>query len=339
MASVLPPPPSVTLPDRSFAEPLCFRSRASIESQPPTGTTLHTRRRSPSVACPLPVHANGLASQTVPNHVRNFDQASGTSPNRGKALLLDNLAREEENQRGLCCLAAPEIKRSQDSQDSVVPFPPLEPIANENADRGEMCDQTSDPRSEEQDVESSSPFKRWLKTLRARHNAVGPQSTSRWPDHCNPAKSEHRRTLSLSSSIGMLSAVKSAALTYAGTSIVPASMYGRQSHFQNDTASISFRGLRLSVDKSSPPMEPTIDSKAWYRSMQRWNIVEEIVQSEEGYISDMKAMVHVLGGILQLRCAQLTCPDLLHASSFHPFVISTEEGIHPEVHWPDHSVT
>lgn len=294
MASVLPlhpPPPSFV--DRSFAEPFCLRSQESVSSRLSTATKSHTRQRSHTLPWPLSDETNKLTSRSVLNYIRDVGQSAETPPSPSKALPLREIPRDPECDEDFQASTVLATRQVQESEDSVEPFPPLEPTAIDHtcqiSERNEMVDGTEIVRA----VGGPSPFKRWLSTLRKRHPSTeNPQGTTRRLGQLHSPRSGHHKTNSLSSSMGMLTAVKSAPLTLAGTSIAP-STQGRQSYFQSDAASMSFRGPRLSIDSASPPVELIADSRAWYRSIQRRNVVEEIMESEESYISDMKAMIHV----------------------------------------------
>lgn len=298
MAYVLSLSPSNPL-DRPFAEPpnFCNRSRASITSQISAGTIRHIRQRSQTMPWPLPddtsrLESSRLASRTVLNYIRDFDRASEPPPTPDRDSSVYELAREEiehvaELESDL--LTADSVKQSE---DSIVPFPPLEPLVGAAAsDRDDHIALAIPESSPAHASVNSSPFKRWLRTLRRRNDLAAHPITAVGATHPQSPRSGHNRSLSLSSSMGILTGVKSATLTLAGTSIAPTSRYGRQGILHSDNT--SHREPRLSVDSASPSVEATIDGKAWYRSVQRRNIVEEIVQSEESYISDMKAMVHV----------------------------------------------
>lgn len=291
MAYVLSLPISNPL-DRPFVEPLCIRSRASVISQISNGTIRHGRQRSQTVQWPLS-DEHRLASQTVLNYMRasESDSTPRNSPAPSKASSINELAvnKQNETQQNTARSVMEDV---QQSEDDVVPFPPLERTAHhsseEQRDHVSLLIPSSPPQHS---LDNSLPFKRWLSTLRTRHEHAAPRETTRWQRQTHSPRSGHHKSLSISSSMGMLTGVCFATLTMAGTSIAPTSRHGRQSQFQSDNT--SYRGPRLSMDSGSPSVEPGIDGKAWYRSVQRRNIVEEILQSEESYISDMKAMIHV----------------------------------------------
>lgn len=154
------------------------------------------------------------------------------------------------------------------------------------------------------------PFKRWLSTLRRknqqRHKDVPSHLQSpafdepyRLPPLESPRQHSvrhtgHRQSLSLTSSIGLLTAVKSASMTWTATSLVTKSRVdARSARFRGDNRSSRFSDVRMSFESAAPSVENAIDEKAWARSVQRRKIVEELLYSEENYIVDMKALVNV----------------------------------------------
>jgi hypothetical protein len=107
-----------------------------------------------------------------------------------------------------------------------------------------------------------------------------------------------RNSESMSSSMGGVITVKSASMTIGSTSIAPRSENGflgegrtgnRSSHYSDARRSLD----RGSLDSHRGPLGPVIDESAWLRSLQRRKIVEELIGSEEGYISDLKVLINV----------------------------------------------
>lgn len=299
MAYVLSLPSTCPL-DRPFVEPLFIRSRASIISQSSNGTTQHTRRRSQTLGWPLPDDPTRLASRSVLNYLRDFDLTPERRAPSSIASSVYELAPEQAEKTQDAASSEQSAGDLQSSEDSVLPFPPLEAITTEGLLPAEDMPEESTAEQESPRIFQSpepvdaSPFRRWLSTLRKRHDHAAIRGGSHAPLNSQSSpQSGHQKSLSMSSSMGILTGVKSAALTLAGTSIAPTSRYGRQGQLHSDNASASCRGPRMSIDSVSASTEYGIDGKAWYRSIQRRNIVEEILQSEESYIADMKAMVHV----------------------------------------------
>ncbi|KAF2735714.1 hypothetical protein EJ04DRAFT_599438 [Polyplosphaeria fusca] len=152
------------------------------------------------------------------------------------------------------------------------------------------------------------PFRRWMSTLRRRHaqrrkdNAtdIVPTSTEVTRDVIAglpyiPVVPESLRRISesMSSSMGHVTAVKSASMTVASASIAPRSDTSRfQSKMRFENRSSNFSDMRKSTDSSAPALGPILDESAWLRSVQRRKIVDELVASEESYIGDLKVLIN-----------------------------------------------
>jgi hypothetical protein len=176
----------------------------------------------------------------------------------------------------------------------------------------------SEPHRAEDEVSpvkaiSSQPFRRWLSTLRRRHmqrrvdHVPGAPRVSFDLDHRdrdaflrlpNPTDSLRRNSESISSSMGYVTTVKSASMTVASTSIAPRSENGFHEKGRIGNRSSQYSDARRSLERGSldshcGPLGPVIDESAWLRSLQRRKIVEELIASEEGYISDLKVLINV----------------------------------------------
>lgn len=157
------------------------------------------------------------------------------------------------------------------------------------------------PDSPSTSNENTPPLKRWVSTLRRRNlqrrKPVAMQATDRWyaddpnnhvrsPRRSNE-QSNHRKSLSHSSSMGFITAVKSASITLASASIGP--LRSRSSNPRGSGHS----EIRASMDSSAAPLGAILDEATWLRSLQRRKILEELISSEESYLADMKAFVNV----------------------------------------------
>lgn len=325
MAFVLSLPSSNPL-QRPFVEPRYMQSCSSVASQLSSGTIRRTYPRSisptsvrsisslPRASWPLPDDQPlpRFASRSVLNFIHDFDIPA-----------IQVVPEIEDTTDSNLTLTSPcvqpgsdEVKsKTQDeievegSLNGVVPFPPLDVTYRGLKDSAVEMEPELPPLPEDDDTEDGieppsdptsqpSPFKRWLSTLRRRRPALRPalRDTKPWPNTMSSPRTmsttaaSHHKSMSLSSSLGMITAVKSASMTLAGTSIAPRGHH--HGHFYSDTSG-TYLEPRMSMDSTSGSVEPHIDEKAWYRSVQRRNIVEEILSSEESYISDMKAMMHV----------------------------------------------
>ncbi|KAF2273398.1 uncharacterized protein EI97DRAFT_436053 [Westerdykella ornata] len=153
------------------------------------------------------------------------------------------------------------------------------------------------------EISGAPPFRRWMSILRRRHlyqdassiissfhddSGVYPldRSTSVQSAESHPTYSD-----SASSSLGFVTRVKTASLTVSGASITTAS---ERTSVQNKPCSRTRAGtlpeIRRSTDSTATNLGTTLDEDAWLRSLQRRQIVEEIVSSEESYVADLKTL-------------------------------------------------
>jgi hypothetical protein len=179
---------------------------------------------------------------------------------------------------------------------------------------GHFSDNTdSEPPGEQEplppaEAVQSQPFRRWLSVLRRRHvqrghgHESGAVQASFDIDHRNkdallrpppPQDSLRRNSESMSSSMGCITTVKSASMTIGSTSIAPRSESGFPWKSRVGNRSSHYSDARRSLDSHRGPLGPVIDESAWLRSLQRRKIVEELIASEEGYISDLKVLINV----------------------------------------------
>jgi len=151
----------------------------------------------------------------------------------------------------------------------------------------------------------STPFKKWLGTLRKRRE---PQAlierTHRIPidgeeyddfplayDRRPVESSRPRASTAESSTRGFITAVKSATVTLAESSVAPKSWLGnlskqlhRGKHSRSNT--VDSTGTRSS-------MEHGIDDFAISRARQRRLILEELIETEESYVADLRVLQNV----------------------------------------------
>ena len=154
-----------------------------------------------------------------------------------------------------------------------------------------------------------SPFRRWMRSLRYR--SPGHKSPSRrhsltvrqerWSlDDCDEQgtikptqshsrkRSGHKKTSSWSSS-GLVTAVKSATVGLAATQSPKAKRLSllRSSQRSSGASQATAR------DSSDSHVPPRMDDAAWERARQRRRTIEELIESEEGYIADLKVLDNV----------------------------------------------
>lgn len=125
--------------------------------------------------------------------------------------------------------------------------------------------------------------------------AEEPISPLRTPDQRANFHSGHRKSLSLSSSV-LQNVVKSASMTIASVSVAHTSRKRALSGFSSRDGS-DFDDLRNSFDSTAPSIGANIDAKALERSVQRRQVLKEVVTTEENYLNDMKALYNVGYGL------------------------------------------
>jgi hypothetical protein len=184
----------------------------------------------------------------------------------------------------------------------------------------------------------SSPFKRWLRTLRKR-NAPEPEllkpPEERWVmDNFDPHSLVtpqrplrphlgHRKTASSVSSSGLLSAVKTASVTIASLSLYPRSRRStRNSYILSENSHLDLTYGRTSMD-SVPESTPLMDDGTWFRSVRRNRIVEEVVTSEESYIRDLKTLINVVLPILLYFSAEYFDRSTSRCSRGMPMIVKS----------------
>ena len=156
----------------------------------------------------------------------------------------------------------------------------------------------------------SHPFRRWMSTLHRK--SLYRQQTlrsreQRWSlddfDESlatgtvllqSPTSRRHKKSSSWASS-GFVTAVKSASMSLATLSVAPQSRRAHRSQLLRS----SNRSSRLSRSFNRPSLEGSsfsvtvIDEAAQLRAHKRRKILEELVESEEGYVADLKVLVNV----------------------------------------------
>ncbi|KAL8787961.1 MAG: hypothetical protein Q9195_007549 [Heterodermia aff. obscurata] len=180
---------------------------------------------------------------------------------------------------------------------------------------GEECGRVSP--SAETSTPPRLPFRRWMRSLRYKSPSTKSLSgknslkvrDDRWSlDDFEESpviksapisakqRTRHKKTSSWSSG-GLVTAVKSATVGLAAPQSPKAKRLSllRSSLRSSGTSQATVRG---SFDSQSSPR--VMDSAAWERARQRRRTLEEIVQSEESYVADLKVLVNV--GVLGISC-------------------------------------
>lgn len=155
---------------------------------------------------------------------------------------------------------------------------------------------------------SRRPFHKWMRSL---HRRISHRSDEEaiWPpdagwqylesDQTYQQSLRHklsRRLSSSGSSLGLIAAVQSASISLASGS---AASRSRRRQDRSRCRSRAERSSRASLSvprfsEDSVPMEKgKIDIAAMHRSMRRRQILEELISTEEGYIGDVRFLIHV----------------------------------------------
>lgn len=147
-------------------------------------------------------------------------------------------------------------------------------------------------------------FSKWMRTL--RHKNPDNQSTERWSlDSSDKPKNDelpafasagkkHNKSSSTSSS-GFVTAVKSASTSLAALSVAPNSRKTQGSTIERSnkrSSRLSHSSDRTSLERCSESV-PALEAAARDRAIQRRRILEELVNSEESYIADLKVLLNV----------------------------------------------
>ncbi|OJD35469.1 rho guanyl nucleotide exchange factor [Diplodia corticola] len=158
----------------------------------------------------------------------------------------------------------------------------------------------------------TAPFRRWVSTLRRRNKRREKNPLERWTidgsetEHQkqrmdgSPRQDGHKKSSSLTSSLAFVTAVKSASITLAGTSIAPLTRLGtKRSRTSHAHRGSTLSDTRIPGDSVHPSITPIMDERVLERARHRRRIVEEIIASEEGYIGDLKVLVNVYFSVLE----------------------------------------
>lgn len=156
---------------------------------------------------------------------------------------------------------------------------------------------------------SQRPFSRWMSTLRRKKAAHkrrirakidGPAEAQSSPLGSSPVQrhtSRHRKSESFASSMRFVTAVKSATVTLAGTSIAPLSRNGtRRSgrpRLWRGSSGFFESEPRRSAESAAPSLISIVDEAARQRSIKRREKLEELIQTEESYVADLRALSNV----------------------------------------------
>jgi hypothetical protein len=149
------------------------------------------------------------------------------------------------------------------------------------------------------------PFDKWMRTLHLKAtlrrnmgsrevNSDASGDTTFTSVIIDDAPSRHKKSVSSSSSMGFVTAVKSASVSLASFSVAPRSRRtGVSPRHRNRSSKTSNPGTRLSEDSIFTNGGIVIDEDVVQRSIQRRKVIEEIISTEEGYLGDIRFLMNV----------------------------------------------
>jgi hypothetical protein len=197
---------------------------------------------------------------------------------------------------------------------------------------------------------SSQPFRRWVSTLRRRHAQRWKEDLTEIPRlsfDTNDGMSVFSRPLgslsasvgrtsgSMTSSMGYVTAMKSASMTIGSTSLAPHSDAGLHGKIRLGNRSSNYSDARRSIDSHRGALGPVLDESAWLRSLQRRKVVEELISSEESYIADLKVLINVCHLLTRLTRTNLNYLGLFHDPYCPPYSIGPDTIIHTTEYLPN----
>lgn len=207
----------------------------------------------------------------------------------------------------------------------------------------------------DEEVVSPQPFRRWMSTLRRRHirrhRDPVPEVPSAavemiedlallFPQVVPITKTARRFSDSLSSSLGCITAIHSASITVASASIAPRSdTPGVADKARLGKRSSHYSEARKSTESHGGALSTIIDEGAWLRSAQRRKVVEELISTEESYISDLKVLVNVSFLFLAKRLKADVVQGLFHGSKRRARITSPYTSSYPTKYLSDSAAT
>ncbi len=153
-------------------------------------------------------------------------------------------------------------------------------------------------------LDEDKPFNKWMRNLQRRatqrRKTVGGDMSDSLLDRSSfdsPGAqriSAHKKSSS-GSSFGFVTAIKSASISLASISVAPRSRKTGVSsrHQRTDRSSKASNVGRLSEDSSYIARGIIVDQAVTNRLLHRRRILEEIINTEEGYVADVKFLMNV----------------------------------------------
>ncbi|KAK4964134.1 hypothetical protein LTR66_012460 [Elasticomyces elasticus] len=290
-----PPRPSSTLN---------IVDRDSPDTLPQRRVPFHNQRRTSLPAALAP----GSLSLRVPfGSTESLDRRSPELPPRHKSYLV--LVDEEDshsftvpNWRDSFGSVESEHQKEASTNDVSIEVPP-----SHSAKPADQVEQTDT---------GEKPLKRWLSTLRRRRqkrkrglitrlerwDLDDQEMTSSLRMQSPRRRNVHHKSDSFASSVGIITAMKSATATLASVSIAPLSkratvLSGHLRHRRRASMQLGSEP-RTSIDSNAPSLSPWLDEAARQRSRKRREKIEELIRTEENYVGDLKALTNAYFTIL-----------------------------------------
>ncbi|QPC75765.1 hypothetical protein HYE68_006517 [Fusarium pseudograminearum] len=190
------------------------------------------------------------------------------------------------------------------------------------------------------------PFHKWMRSLHRRvshrdhEGAIWPADAGWQYLESNQSYQQSlsnklsRRLSSSGSSLGLIAAVQSASISLASGSAVSRS---RRHHGRSRCRSRAEQSSRASLSaprfsEDSIPLEKgNVDVAEMHRSIRRRQILEELISTEEGYIGDVRFLIHTY---INMLAALPTLPERLRSSINHNLdrILQLHEEILGELH-------
>ena len=192
-------------------------------------------------------------------------------------------------------------------------------------------------------LDSRPPFERWMRTLNKkatlRRRSVSQSHTlgiaALDPDlysipGFDGATSQHRKSNS-GSSLGFVTAMKSASVSLASMSIAPRSrkMARSTKYTKTDRSSrASNAGLRTSEDSTYTARGIVNDTAVTNRAIRRRHVLEEILSTEGGYCRDVKLLITVSSLCQTQHALAHTKVGLYQPLGLHPYYRPKPSSLH-----------
>ncbi|KAG8349933.1 hypothetical protein FVEN_g11897 [Fusarium venenatum] len=204
-----------------------------------------------------------------------------------------------------------------------------EAVSSGSQTRIDLSEESSYKTSCSGDRNSRQPFHKWMRSLQRRVGHRDHEEAIWSPDagwqylesNRTYQQSLHRklsrRLSSSGSSLGLIAAVQSASISLASGSAVSRS---RRHHGRSRCRSRAEQSSRASLSvprfsEDSIQLEKVnVDVAQMHRSQRRRQILEELISTEEGYIGDVRFLIHTY---INMLAALPTLPERLRSSINH----------------------